>query len=122
MGQTRSVKLRYTLPGLADLGAILDYLAAHSPQGARRVQARIQALTDLLLLNPHIGRRTNDPAIRRMTTTPYPYLVFYEATETEVIIRAGGRSRGRPRSASAGRTSSAAAPAAGSTRTTLIRL
>jgi len=66
------VKLRYTLPALADLGAILDYLAAHSPQGARRVQARIQALTDLLLLNPHIGRRTNDPAIRRMTTTPYP--------------------------------------------------
>jgi hypothetical protein len=57
-----------------------------------------------------------------MTTTPYPYLVFYEATETEVIIRAGGRSRGRPRSASAGRTSSAAAPAAGSTRTTFIRL
>ena len=28
MGQTRSVKLRYTLPALADLGAILDYLGA----------------------------------------------------------------------------------------------
>src|SRR5439155_7978192 len=27
---------------------------------------------------------TNDPAIRRMTTTPYPYLVFYEATENEI--------------------------------------
>jgi toxin ParE1/3/4 len=69
------VKLRYTLPALADLSAILDYIAVHSPQGARRVQARIQALTDLLLLHPHIGRRTTDPAIRRMTTTPYPYLV-----------------------------------------------
>jgi plasmid stabilization system protein ParE len=82
------VKLRYTLPALADLAAILDYVAAYSPQGARRVQARIQAVTDLLLLHPDIGRRTNDPAIRRMTTTPYPYLVFYEATETEVIIHA----------------------------------
>jgi toxin ParE1/3/4 len=82
------VKLRYTLPALADLGAILDYIDAHSPQGARRVQARIQALTDLLLQYPHIGRRTNDPAIRRMTTTPYPYLVFYEATESEIIIHA----------------------------------
>ena len=49
LGQTRFVKLRYTLPALADLGAILDYIAAHSPQGARRVQARIQALIDLLL-------------------------------------------------------------------------
>jgi toxin ParE1/3/4 len=88
VGQTRSVRLRYTLPALADLSAILDYIAAHSPQGARQVQARIKALTDLLLLHPHIGRRTNDPAIRRMTTTPYPYLVFYETTETEIIIHA----------------------------------
>jgi toxin ParE1/3/4 len=36
------VKLRYTLPALADLSAILDYIAANSPQGARRVQVRIQ--------------------------------------------------------------------------------
>jgi plasmid stabilization system protein ParE len=66
------VRLRYTLPALADLSAILDYIAVHSPPGARRVQARIQALTDLLLQHPHIGRRTSDAAIRRMTTTPYP--------------------------------------------------
>ena len=52
------------------------------------MQARIQTVTDLLLVHPHIGRPTNDPAIRRMTTTPYPCLVFYEATETEIIIHA----------------------------------
>ena len=88
MGQTRSVKLRYTRPALADLGAILDYIAAHSPRGAGRVQARIQALIALLPLHPQMGRRTMDPAIRRMTVTPYPYLVFYEATQTEIIIHA----------------------------------
>ena len=82
------MKLRYTLPALADLSAILDYIAAHSPQSARRVQARTQALTDLLLHYPYIGRRTADPAIRRMIMTPYPYLVFYEATESEIIIHA----------------------------------
>jgi toxin ParE1/3/4 len=88
LGQTRSVRLRYTLPALADLNAILDNISARSPHGARRVQARIKAVTDLLLQHPHIGRRTDDPAIRRMTTTPYPYLVFYEATEAEIIIHA----------------------------------
>jgi toxin ParE1/3/4 len=82
------VRLRYTLPALADLSAILDYIAAHSPRGARQVQARIKVLTDLLLLHPHIGRRTSDRAIRRMPMTPYPYLPFYEATETEIIIHA----------------------------------
>lgn len=88
MDQTRLVKLRYTLPALADLNSILDYIAAHSPQGARRVQARIQAIIDLLLLYPGIGTRTDDPAIRRMPTLPYRYLIFYEATETEIIIHA----------------------------------
>ena len=82
------MRLRYTLPALADLSAILDYSAAYSPHGARRVQARIQALTDLLLQHPHIGRRTSDPAIRRMTTTPHADLVFYEISETEIIIHA----------------------------------
>jgi len=42
------VNLRYTLPALADLSAILDYIAAHSSQSARPVQACIQVLTDLL--------------------------------------------------------------------------
>jgi toxin ParE1/3/4 len=88
VGQTRPVRLRYTLPALADLNAILDYIAAHSPRDARRVQARIQAVTALLSLHPYIGRRTNDPTIRRMLATPYPYLIFYEATDSEIIIHA----------------------------------
>ena len=88
MGQTRPVRLRYTLPAVADLSAILDYIAAHSPQSARRIQGRIQTVIDLLLLHPYIGRPTNDPTIRRMTTTPYPYLIVYEATEAEIIIHA----------------------------------
>ena len=82
------MKIRYTLPALGDLSAILDYIAADSPQGAKRVQARIQAVVDLLLIQPLIGTRTNDPGIRRLVTLPYPYLVFYEVAETEIIIHA----------------------------------
>ncbi len=81
-------RLRYTRPALADLEAVLDYIAARSPQGARRVQARIQGVIDLLTQHPFIGTRTNDPAIRRMTTSPYPYLIFYEATDAELIVHA----------------------------------
>jgi plasmid stabilization system protein ParE len=82
------VKLRYTLPALVDLRSILDYTATHSPQAAKRVQARIQAIIDLLLIYPNIGVRTDDPVIRRLMTAPYPYLVFYEVSETEIIIHA----------------------------------
>ena len=82
------MNLRYTIPALSDLSPILDYIAARSPQGARRVQSRIQTIIDLLLLHPHIGTLTDDPTIRRMTTSPYPYLVFYEPTETKIVIHA----------------------------------
>ena len=80
------MKLRYTIPALADLAGILDYIAARSPQSAKRVHARIQAMTDLLAIHPYIGVRTDDPTIRRLTTLPYPFLIFYEVTEVEIII------------------------------------
>ena len=88
MEPTRVVKIRYTGPALADLEEVLDYIAAQSPIGARRVQTRIQTVIDVLSMHPHAGTRTNDPAIRRMTTSPYPYLVFYEVTDAEIIIHA----------------------------------
>jgi toxin ParE1/3/4 len=79
------VKVRYTVPALADLDAILDYIAAHSPQGTKRVQARVQSIIDLLLLYPFVGARTDDPTMRRLPLSP---LVFYEATETEIVVHA----------------------------------
>jgi plasmid stabilization system protein ParE len=82
------VRIRYTVPALADLNSILDYIDALSPQGAKRVQARIQTVIDLLLSHPHIGVRTGDPAIRRLTTLPCAHLVFYEIAEAEIIIHA----------------------------------
>jgi plasmid stabilization system protein ParE len=88
MGAAHLVKLRYTLPALADLSSILDYITTHSPRDSRRVHARIQVIVDLLLLYPDIGSRTDDPTIRRMTASPYPYLIFYEATDAEIIIHA----------------------------------
>jgi plasmid stabilization system protein ParE len=82
------MKLRYTLPALADLTSILDYITDRSPRGAKRVHARLRAITDLLLQYPMAGAVTDDPTIRRMTATPYPYVVFYEVTDNEIVIHA----------------------------------
>ena len=82
------MKLRYTPSALADLEEVLAYISTRSPQGATRVRARIKAVTDLLREHPRIGTLTDDPTIRRMTTSPYPYLIFYEPTETEIVIHA----------------------------------
>lgn len=77
------MKIRYTLPALADLDSILTYIAESSPQRAARVQKRLQDVIGLLLAHPEIGLRTDDPDIRRLTTTPYPFLVFYEIGSQE---------------------------------------
>lgn len=82
------MRLRYSPSALADLDDILAYIAVRSPSGAQKVQARLQAITKLLLRHPNSGSRTDDPTIRRMTTLPYPYLIFYQATADEIIIHA----------------------------------
>jgi toxin ParE1/3/4 len=87
------MRLRYTLPALADLTSILDYIADRSPQGAAHIHTRIRAVTDLLLRYPLAGAVTDDPTIRRITTTPYPYLIFYEATDPVVRFCAMSRPR-----------------------------
>jgi len=82
------MRLRYTRPALADLASILDYIASHSPQGAARIHARIQIVVSLLLSHPRIGTQTDDPAIRRVNASPYPYLIFYEIGGDEIVIHA----------------------------------
>ncbi len=73
------MKLRYTSPALADLNSILDYISDASPRGAERVKRRIQGVIELLLDHPRMGAPTEDPTIRRLSTPPYPFLIFYEA-------------------------------------------
>jgi plasmid stabilization system protein ParE len=70
VGQTRLVRLRYTLPALADLNEVLDYIAARSPQGARRVQTRIQAIIDLLDETPNAAGRSDGASKRGNRSHP----------------------------------------------------
>ena len=82
------MRVRYTLPALADLEAILDYVTERSPQGARRIKARIQAVEHLLARYPLTGTRTRYPWLRRIKVSAYPYVVFYEVGDGEIIIHA----------------------------------
>jgi toxin ParE1/3/4 len=82
------LRIRYTRPALADLTVVLDNVSSRSPKGARSVQSRIQTFVELLADYPLIGARTDDPTIRRLLISPYPYLVFYEVAGGEVIIHA----------------------------------
>ncbi|MEH2527886.1 toxin ParE1/3/4 [Bradyrhizobium sp. AZCC 2176] len=81
----------------------LDYIEAESPQGANHVRERIQALFHLLAQHPHAGQATDLPGVRRLTLSPYPYLIFYRVTNGEVIVQRMRHTSRRSRSASGAR-------------------
>ena len=91
------MKVRYTPAAFAELQAIVDYISAHSPRGARNVYARIRQSVDLLKDFPHMGTPTDDAAIRRTLAVPYPYVIFYEPTADEVVIHSIRHARRRPK-------------------------
>lgn len=80
------MRIRYTPTAAGELTEVLDYVAERSPQGARKVQVRIEQIITLLSQHPYAGPLTDDPGLRYITTTPYPYLIFYEVAEAEDVI------------------------------------
>jgi toxin ParE1/3/4 len=86
LGEVRALRLRYTRRAASDLSRVLAYIGERSPQGARHVQARIQRLINLTLQHPHVGSQTRNRRARRLVVTPYPYLIFYEVRDDEIII------------------------------------
>ena len=92
------MKLRYTIRAAAELDEILTSIDKQSPQGARHVKKRLRAVIDLLLQYPESGRLTSKGSLRRVVAYPYPYLIFYRATDAEVVIYGVRHSARRPSS------------------------
>ena len=71
---------------IADLDDIRAYLVARNPRAAERVRQRIaQAITTLSEF-PKIGRPTHIAGVSVTTTLRYPYLVYYTASDRELVI------------------------------------
>jgi len=80
------VKLRFTPRALAELDAILDFVAERSPTGARRLGQRIKTLIELLPDFPHSGQQTSIERLRRLVVTPFPYVIFYRTDAEDIVI------------------------------------
>ncbi len=66
------MKLRYTSRAAAELDEALTHIAKHSPQGGRRVQARIQAAIELLSRYPLAGQMTSKGLCGACKPLPIP--------------------------------------------------
>ncbi len=57
-----------------------------APSGAERVRRRILRTIDGLVDFPFLGKATDEPRVRVLALTKYPYLVFYSVVMDEVVI------------------------------------
>ena len=94
------MRLRVTTRAATQIETALAYIEADSPQGANRVRERISTLFLLLSQHPYAGQATDLQGVRRLTVSPYPYLIFYRVTDDEVIIQRTRHTSRRPLSAS----------------------
>lgn len=89
--------IRFTRPAAKQLDAILDYIAGHSPQGAGNLLDKMDETLALVATQPRIGRATNRPDFRRVNLYPHPYVIFYRAGATEIVIHAIRHAARKPR-------------------------
>jgi toxin ParE1/3/4 len=92
------VKLRFTLRAAAELERVLAYIDERSPEGAHRVKRRIHDLLEAVASHPKVGAATSRRGLRRIVVYPYSYLIFYQATETEIIVHGVRHGARDPRS------------------------
>jgi toxin ParE1/3/4 len=97
LGEAWPVKVRYTLPAARQLDGVLGYIEARPPQGAQHVMDSLEAALGLLANHPSTGRLTGKRDMRRFVVHPYPYLIYYRATDAEIVIHGVRHAARRPR-------------------------
>jgi plasmid stabilization system protein ParE len=80
------LSIRFDRRAIDDLQEVRDYLLQRSPSGAERVRLHIAETIDRLADFPMLGRSTDEPKVRVLPLTRYPYLIFYSVLESEVVI------------------------------------
>jgi len=63
------VRLRYQKRALQQIDKALGYIAARSPAGAAKIEARLTAIVTLIQLQSFAGRKTGIPGVRRIVLT-----------------------------------------------------
>ncbi|MEO0671140.1 MAG: type II toxin-antitoxin system RelE/ParE family toxin [Pseudomonadota bacterium] len=78
--------VRYTPQAIQDISDIADYQNEHFPGSAERFEQRMKSIIERLAGAPRIGVPIGRDNIRKLTTNPFPYLVFYQVMEDAIVV------------------------------------
>ena len=87
------MRVRFTPEAFSDREQIFEYLKARSASGARNVATGIRDAVAQLKEHPNSGYQTNDPNVRVIFVTRYPYKIFYRVRDAVEILHVRHTSR-----------------------------
>lgn len=65
---------------------MLERVSAVSPSGAKHISQRIEQILKYLAAFPYAGTNANRAGMRRLVVNPYPYAIYYSATDDFVTV------------------------------------
>lgn len=77
---------RYTRDALSDLDQISSYLAKHDPTVASSFLEAVDLVVGRLARFPLSAQATKMPGVRAAPVHHYPYIVFYTAEDSDVVV------------------------------------
>lgn len=90
------MKARYTRQARLAVRQIILSIAEHSPSGAQAVSKRIERGVRLIEDFSRAGVDTSLPRVRKLSLTPYPYIIFYTIQKNHISILAVRHAARRP--------------------------
>jgi toxin ParE1/3/4 len=80
------MQVRFTETALIEINKILSYIAERNPLAAKKVRARVDMTLAALADFPQMAQAADEPGVRRMPITSYPYVIFYTIEADKVVI------------------------------------
>jgi plasmid stabilization system protein ParE len=80
------MRVRYTPRAFSDLEDIRSYIHEHNPAAARRFVTVIERIVDRLADFPESGQRSDEPDVRVIYATRYPYRIYYRIAADSLFV------------------------------------
>jgi toxin ParE1/3/4 len=90
------MRVRYTPRARADLEEIFEYLKTRQPAAIQSVASAIERQIGWLCSFPYMAPATDEPGVRELTLSRYPYKIYYEVVDDEVRVLHVRHTRRKP--------------------------
>ncbi len=80
------MRLRWSEKARGEYRAQIAFIAERNYSAARKIQEKISASTDLLILHPEIGKAGRREGTRELWVSGAPFIIVYSLSRDDIVI------------------------------------